>query len=105
VQSSFILPQGDSCEIVTTFPDQHFDCVVHDPPARAICKTNLYGLTFYQQLFRVLRHPGGALFHYIGNPSSKESGGLYRGIKKRLLEAGFSKVYTVESAFGLVAEC
>jgi len=49
--------------------------------------------------------PGGALFHYIGNPVSKESGTLYKGIKSRLIDAGFRNVYTVESAFGLVAEC
>ena len=97
--------QGDSCEIVTTFPANYFDCIVHDPPARAICKTNLYGLSFYQELYRVMKKPTGVLFHYIGNPTSKESGSLYRGIKARLMEAGFRNVRNEAPAFGLIADC
>lgn len=38
-----------------------------------------------------------------GNPDSKESGRLYRGIATRLQEAGFSDVKKVSKAFGLVA--
>ncbi len=71
--------QGNSCEILAEHPADHFDVVVHDPPARALCNTDLYGLRFYKDLHRCLKKPGGVLFHYIGNPSSKESGGLYKG--------------------------
>jgi hypothetical protein len=38
-----------------------------------------------------------------GNPDSKESGRLYRGIADRLQKAGFSNVRKVSKAFGLVA--
>jgi predicted methyltransferase len=75
---------------------------VHDPPARALCRTDLYGLQFYKQLRRVLR-PGGQLFHYIGSPDSKESGRLYSGITVRLKEAGFTNVKKAPRAFGLTA--
>mmetsp|Transcript_10203 Transcript_10203/g.16746 ORF Transcript_10203/g.16746 Transcript_10203/m.16746 type:complete len:359 (-) Transcript_10203:120-1196(-) len=95
--------QGDACELVKTFKDGEFDRVIHDPPARALCTKDLYGLQFYSDLYRVLRKPGGTLFHYIGNPKSKESGRLYKGIKQRLSEAGFSDIRTAESAFGIVA--
>jgi hypothetical protein len=44
------------------------------------------------------------LFHYIGNPESKESGRLYGGIAQRLKDAGFGKVKKASRAFGLVAE-
>ncbi|KAJ1407977.1 S-adenosyl-L-methionine-dependent methyltransferase, partial [Ochromonadaceae sp. CCMP2298] len=67
---------GDSCDLITGFADATFDCVIHDPPARALCKSDLYGQQFYNQLFRVLK-PRGQMFHYIGNPDSKESGRLY----------------------------
>ena len=38
-----------------------------------------------------------------GNPDSKESGRLYRGVATRLQEAGFSNVKKVSKAFGIVA--
>jgi predicted methyltransferase len=76
--------------------------VVHDPPARALCRTDLYGIEFYQQLNRVLRR-GGQLFHYIGSPESKESGRLYQGIITRLTSAGFTNIKKATKAFGLVA--
>ena len=92
--------QGDACDLVAGMDDDSFDAVLHDPPARALCRTGLYGLAFYKQLRRVLR-PGGQLFHYIGNPDSKESGRLYHGVVDRLNQAGFSSVQKVPSAFGL----
>lgn len=85
-------------------PSQSFDIVIHDPPARALCRTDLYGIAFYKELRRILRS-GGQLFHYIGNPNSKESGRLYSGIIYRLSEAGFKSIEKVESAFGLRALC
>jgi predicted methyltransferase len=94
--------QGDSCELVRTFDDNSFNFICHDPPARALTRTDVYGLQFYSELRRVLTKDG-MLFHYIGNPDSKESGRLYAGITKRLLEAGFSNVQKAPRAFGLVA--
>lgn len=95
--------QGDTCEIVKHFKTGSFDVVIHDPPARALCKTDLYGRVFYQDLHRILKQGSGQLFHYIGNPTSKESGRLYKGIISRLQETGFVDVKIVDEAFGLVA--
>ena len=39
--------------------------MIHDPPARALSRTDVYGLEFYSQLRRVLTNDG-SLFHYIG---------------------------------------
>lgn len=94
--------QGDSCEIIKEIKSSSFDVIIHDPPARALCSSDLYGLQFYRELRRVLRR-GGNLFHYIGNPKSKESGRLYKGISARLAEAGFNRIELAEKAFGLTA--
>lgn len=96
------LLEGDSCEYIAGFDDRIFDVVIHDPPARALTRTDLYGQKFYSNLKRILR-PNGQLFHYIGNPASKESGKLYSGIIERLGEAGFVRITKVPNAFGLIA--
>lgn len=94
---------GDACKLIQNFPTASFHAIIHDPPARALCKSDLYGLQFYSELQRVLK-PGGLIYHYIGNPSSQESGRLYRGIKNRMEEAGFINVAKVERAFGVIAK-
>lgn len=94
---------GDACKIIQNFPTGTFHAIIHDPPARALCKSDLYGLQFYSELRRVLK-PGGLIYHYIGNPNSQESGRLYRGIKNRMEEAGFIDFQKVEKAFGIVAK-
>lgn len=58
-------------QLVKGFGDGEFAVIIHDPPARALCKTtDMYGAAFYKDLARVLK-PGGTLFHYIGNPESR----------------------------------
>jgi len=94
--------RGDSCELIKSFPDNYFDVIIHDPPARALCRKNLYGLEFYKELCRVLTG-SGSVVHYIGNPDSKESGRLFPGVIERMREAGFRCVKTEASAFGVVA--
>ena len=93
---------GDMCELINNFDNESFDYIVHDPPARALCRTDLYSLDFYQSLYRILKKKGKA-FHYIGNPVSKESGRLFSGVKKRLIEAGFSSCSNADEAFGVLA--
>jgi predicted methyltransferase len=87
---------------VTKFESGSYNAIIHDPPARALTRTDVYGQQFYSELRRILTNDG-TLFHYIGNPDSKESGRLYGGIEKRLLEAGFKNVKKVEKAYGLIA--
>jgi predicted methyltransferase len=62
----------------------------------------LYSAEFYGELRRVLR-PGGKLFHYIGDPDSKMSASVTRGVLRRLEKTGFRNVRQVPDAFGVVA--
>jgi uncharacterized protein len=92
---------GDACEVVQTFEDESFSRVIHDPPTFSLAG-ELYSGAFYQQLYRVLKR-GGRLFHYIGDPNSKASGGVTRGVLRRLQEAGFARVVRRSEAYGVVA--
>jgi predicted methyltransferase len=95
--------QGDTCEVIKAYPDNSFDMIIHDPPARAICNTDLYSQTTYAQFARILKKTSGRLFHYIGNPDSTESGRLYKGVKERLQVAGFRQFRVAQDAFGIIA--
>lgn len=92
---------GDAYEVVQTFEDESFSRIIHDPPTFSLAG-ELYSGAFYQQLFRVLKR-GGRLFHYIGDPKSKASGGITKGALRRLHEAGFSRVVRRPEAYGAVA--
>jgi len=46
---------------------------------------------------------GGRLFHYIGDPNSKASGNVTKGVMRRLQDAGFKRVVRRPEAFGVVA--
>jgi predicted methyltransferase len=92
---------GDAYEVVQTFEDGSFSRIIHDPPTFSLAG-ELYSGTFYQQLYRVLKR-GGRLYHYIGDPNSKASGGVTKGSLKRLQEAGFARVVRKPEAYGVVA--
>jgi uncharacterized protein len=92
---------GDAYEVVQTFEDGSFSRIIHDPPTFSLAG-ELYSGAFYRQLFRVLKR-GGRLFHYIGDPKSKSSGGVTKGALKRLKEAGFARVVRKPEAYGVVA--
>jgi predicted methyltransferase len=92
---------GDACEVVPTFANESFQRVVHDPPTFALAG-ELYSGAFYRELYRVLKR-GGRLSHYVGDPDSKASGGVTRGVLRRLQEAGFSRVVRHAEAYGVVA--
>jgi hypothetical protein len=92
---------GDAAEVVQTFEDESFARIIHDPPTFSLAG-DLYSGAFYRQLYRILKR-GGRLFHYIGDPNSKASGGVTRGALRRLQEAGFSRVVRRPEAFGVVA--
>jgi uncharacterized protein len=92
---------GDAYEVVPTFADESFSRIVHDPPTFSLAG-ELYSGVFYRELYRVLKR-GGRLFHYIGDPNSKASGGVTRGALRRLQEAGFTRVVRHPEAYGVVA--
>jgi predicted methyltransferase len=95
------LVNGDSGELIAGFPDQAFSRIIHDPPTFSLAG-DLYSGEFYRQLWRVLR-PGGRLFHYTGDISSKSGGSTAAGAARRLVAAGFRQVTRKPQAFGLVA--
>jgi predicted methyltransferase len=92
---------GDCFDVVQEFDDERFTRVIHDPPTLSLAG-HLYSGEFYIELCRVLE-PGGRLFHYIGDPESKSGRGITRGVKRRLGEAGFSRIARCPRAFGVVA--
>lgn len=94
--------EDDATVRLPTLPACYFDLVIHDPPAQAMAG-ELYSTSFYEHLRRVCK-PEARLFHYIGDPSSHESGKLYRGVMRRLGDAGFCEIQTDAGAFGIVAQ-
>ncbi|MBI2444852.1 methyltransferase domain-containing protein [Candidatus Micrarchaeota archaeon] len=92
----------DAYAFVPTLADASFDLILHDPP-RFSMAGELYSGAFYSQLFRVLK-AGGRLFHYTGTPGSARGKNLPRGVKDRLLAAGFQHVTWVEDLLGFLAE-
>src|SRR5713226_9024086 len=92
---------GDAYEVVPTFEDESFARIIHDPPTFSLAG-DLYSGAFYRQLYRILKR-GGRLFHYIGDPNSKASGGVTKGALRRLQEAGFTRVLRKAEAYGVVA--
>ncbi len=93
---------GDSFDVVEAFEDGSFDRILHDPPTMVLAG-HLYGQDFYEELYRVLR-TGGRLFHYIGDPDSRQGSSQTRGVVKRLRAAGFTRIWPKPRAFGVVAQ-
>lgn len=92
---------GDAFDVVESLDDGQFNRVIHDPPTFSLAG-HLYSQEFYQELHRVLTDRG-RLFHYIGDLKSKSGAGVARGVRQRLLAAGFQRVADQPRAFGVVA--
>jgi hypothetical protein len=92
---------GDAFEVVPSFEDGAFSCILHDPPTLNLAG-ELYSGEFYRDCWRVLRR-NGKLFHYIGDPDSKSGARTTKGVVRRLQEAGFTRVAHKPQAFGVVA--
>ena len=82
---------GDATEVIQELEQDYFDKVIHDPPRFALAG-ELYSLSFYKEVFRVLKKKG-KMFHYTGSPGEhfrrKE---IVKGVARRLREAGFRVV-------------
>lgn len=92
---------GDAFQVIQELPDRHFSLILHDPPTFSLAG-ELYSSEFYRHCFRVLRQRG-RMFHYIGDLESKMGAGILRGVTRRLVEAGFSRVVRKPQAFGVLA--
>lgn len=92
---------GDVFEEITHFEDAAFSRIMHDPPTISLAG-RLYSAEFYEQLVRVLA-PGGRLFHYVGDLTSRSGRRTSRGVVQRLKDAGFRRVIPRKEAFGVVA--
>eukprot|EP00177_Eucheuma_denticulatum_P003411 GFKZ01006170.1.p1 GENE.GFKZ01006170.1~~GFKZ01006170.1.p1 ORF type:complete len:343 (+),score=27.50 GFKZ01006170.1:109-1137(+) len=93
--------QGDATQVLKALPRSHYDVIIHDPPANAM-GGELYSANFYFDLWNVCK-PGARVFHYIGDPYSKESGKLYRGVISRLASVGFGNIKVDPTSFGVTA--
>lgn len=92
----------DVAEAIADLPDEGFDVVIHDPPTLAIAG-QLYSDDFYRQLFRVLK-PRGKLFHYTGDPGSRNRRQDLPGrVAERLKGIGFRSVRREPEALGVSA--
>jgi hypothetical protein len=92
---------GDASDVIQTFADGSFSCLIHDPPMLSLAG-DLYSGEFYAECRRVLRR-NGKMFHYIGDPESKSGARTTKGVVRRLQEAGFTRVTPKPQAFGVVA--
>ncbi len=92
---------GNTFDLIQALPANHFSLILHDPPMFRLAG-ELYSTAFYRQAVRILR-ARGRMFHYIGDLQSKMGAGVLRGVTRRLLEAGFSRVIRKPQAFGVLA--
>ncbi len=97
------LVHADVDDYIRDLPTQSFDAVIHDPPRFSLAG-ELYGESFYRELYRVLKRRG-SLFHYTGNPQLlKRGSGFVDQAAKRLKLAGFTKVEKVSELMGIKAK-
>jgi hypothetical protein len=82
------LIQEDVTHAIVALAADSIDAILHDPPRFGIAG-ELYSLSFYGQLARVLKRRG-LLFHYTGTPNKLTSGrDVPNEVAKRLHIAGF----------------
>lgn len=92
----------DVTKAVYDLPTGFFHRVIHDPPRFSPSTGDLYSLSFYRELYRVLSR-GGVLFHYTGEPRKHGLPSILKGVKERLERAGFRVLRFDARAQGFVA--
>jgi len=100
-----VLLEGDAVYVMSEFLDNEFDFIFHDPPT-FIMAPDLYTVSFYKKIFRILKK-GGRLWHYApmpGKAKGPEVGNLViNRILKRLKEVGFEVIGHDITSMGIVA--
>ena len=91
---------GDAAEVIWKLPEESFTRIIHDPPRLSIAG-ELYGIEFYQGLYRVLAS-GGLLVHYTGAPGRRRGKDVATGVAERLRRAGF-EAKLVRELYAVVA--
>jgi len=92
---------GDTTEVVEEFHDKSFSRVIHDPPTFSLAG-DLYSLTFYRQICRILRRDG-RLFPLHWGLEQRAWAKSGKRASRRLQEAGFARVKPHPNSFGLIA--
>jgi predicted methyltransferase len=93
---------GDILKVVEEFSNNYFNKIIHDPPRFSSRTGDLYSLSLYKSLYRVLK-PGGILYHYTGEPRRHGSPSIIKGIGERLRRAGFYPVIYKPVVQGYIA--
>ncbi len=93
---------ADSSELIKTFDSDVFDVVLHDPPTLSRAPA-LYTISFYKQVYRVLKTKG-VFYHYLGNPNSKyKHRNIYEKTISKLKQIGFYKFKIDKKAQALLS--
>jgi len=77
----------DISETIKSFSENHFDCIIHDPPTFKLAP-ELFTEAFYKELYRVLRKNGKA-FHYTPLYKISQGYDFPSKIEKKLKKTGF----------------
>jgi len=103
VSKRIIRHEQSIIEGISSFPDNYFDFIIHDPPSILIAG-DLYSDEFYRKLYAKLK-PGGIMYHYTGKPGSKfRHVDLMGSVSKRLRRIGFKDVKIDEATLGVIAK-
>uniref|UniRef100_A0A7C2VM94 Methyltransferase n=1 Tax=Ignisphaera aggregans TaxID=334771 RepID=A0A7C2VM94_9CREN len=92
---------GDAFNVLDYLEAESYGVVVHDPPRFEVAG-DLYSLSFYKKIYRVLRR-GGVLVHYTGTPGRHSNIDILKGIKSRLAKAGFDDIRWIDEIQGFKA--
>jgi len=96
------LVNDDVVRYVKTLDSESFDRIIHDPPRIMGSTGPLYSVSFYRELYRILR-PRGVLYHYTGEPGRKHGANFPGRVKSKLEQVGFRVVKYSRRALGLIA--
>ena len=87
---------------IVNFNNNFFDRIIHDPPTGNDF-TELYNISFYEELYRVLKQDG-KLYHYVPRPGiNSNKNVLFEKVIKRLNTVGFKNVEYLEETSGIIA--